>query len=86
MPGRIHSVRTAGFGYLQSDGKGWNITWRSIYARLARPKTETFQSCGERACSEERGRGGTESLNNKAVFGNQFDLLFHLVLLRHSWD
>lgn len=32
--GRIHSVKTEGFGYLQPDGKGWDITWRSIMLDL----------------------------------------------------
>lgn len=32
--GRIHTVKTEGFGYLQSNGKGWEIPWRKIMLDL----------------------------------------------------
>ena len=42
--GRIHSVKTDGFGYLQPDGKGWDITWRSIMLDLVPKEQELLQA------------------------------------------
>lgn len=45
--GKIHSVHTDGFGYLQPNGKAWDITWQSIMLDLI-PKRQKLLATATR--------------------------------------
>lgn len=45
--GRIHSVKVDGFGYLQPNGKGWDITFSSIMLDLIEKEDELLKAAAK---------------------------------------
>lgn len=66
MLGHIHSVKTEGFGYLQPDGKGWDIPWREIMLDLVDEKEHLLTAARKELVSEQAIETGLKILTKRA--------------------
>ena len=60
--GRIHGVKTEGFGYLQPNGKAWDIPWRKIMLDLLDKKEELLAMGHKESVPEDTIEAGLDIL------------------------
>lgn len=67
---KLHSVKVEGFGYLQPDGKGWDIPFSKIMLDLNEKRVELFNAAKQWLVAEEKVEMGLTLLNDNVQLYN----------------